>query len=89
MGYIEGIYSILFAAHSLGAPVDLGGDHIAGALPTSTLQYFSNFRLGMSLRDVEQIDAAIDGQLEYGLGLIITHSRRENGPGAKADVRDA
>lgn len=80
--YMKLVFQILLARpHSLGAPIDLGGDHIAGTLPTSALQYFSNFRLGMCLRDVEQIDAAIDGQLEYGLGLVIADARGENGPG--------
>lgn len=77
------------ALHLLGAPVDLGGDHIACTLPTSALQDFSNFRLGVRLGDVEQVDAAIDGQLEYSLGLVIADAGRENGPCSQADVRDA
>lgn len=77
------------APHLLGAPVDLGGDHIACTLPTSALQDFSYLRLGVRLGDVEQVDAAIDGQLEYGFGLVITDAGREDGPGSQADVRDA
>lgn len=77
------------AGHSLGAPVDLGGDHIACTLPTSALQDFSDFRLGVRLGDVEQVDAAIDGQLEYGFGLVIADAGREDGPRSQADVRDA
>lgn len=42
----------------------------------------------MGLRDVEQVDAALDGQLEDGLRLVVAHARREDRPRAQADIRD-
>lgn len=77
------------SGHSLGAPVHFGSDHIGGALPAGTLQYLSDLRFGVRLRDVKEIDAAVDGQLQYGLGLLIADARREDRPSPQADVRDA
>lgn len=80
---------MLIEHYSLGAPVHFGSDHICGALPAGALQYLSDLRFGVRLRDVKEIDAAVDGQLQYGLGLLIADARREDRPGAQADVRDA
>lgn len=74
---------------SLGAPVHFGCDHIGGALPTGALQYLSDLRFGVRLGDVKEIDAAIDGQLQYRLGLLIADARREDRPSAQAHIRDA
>lgn len=42
---------------------------------------------GVRLGNVEHIDAALDGQLEYRLRLLLGHARREHRPRAQAHVR--
>jgi len=74
--------------NSLGAPVDLRGDDVGGPLPARPLQDLADLGLRVGLRDVEQVDPALDGQLEDGLRLLIAHARREDGPGAQAHVGD-